>query len=522
MSSSVTSIAQWQERVRKLLSELSTSQGNVLEMLSYATILTRSSGLTRITTGLAQVEQVPVGRLLQRLREFYYEAAAKRGNKRREIDVQACFPALLQGVLMNWQGPHELVLAMDTSTLGNRFVTLNLSVMYRGCSIPIAWAMLPAREKGEWKAHWLRLLQAVGDVIPADWRVLVMADRRLSALWLYQAIVDQGWHPFLRVKENLTFRAASEAEFHPLRERVARHGRSWQGQGEWSEQGEQIAGTLLVVWKKGYEDRLAVVTDLLPGQAQAAWYQIRFWIEDEYQDHQRGGFHWEHTKMADPGSAERLYLVMVGSMQLAVMVGGSLEAREQQEQQRQAKTRVSKGRKWSPGQPARAVSWQRGREQSCLSCGCQAISAAALRAEEIPSRVLAVEPWPTQRPALGNGISGWIKRRKRKPQGKSQAQLRPEVQAFRRAHAREQASQQQHRKAARETERQWKEQHQEECQRWHEECAQCVSSFMWIVSNIERNANAGMKKWYAIERIVLLAHKHGPHDAPIPLLRFFR
>ena len=83
-----------------------------------------------------------------------------------------------------------------------------------------------------------------------------------------------------------------------------------------------------------YLERLAVVNDLLPGQAQAAWYQMRLWIEDEYQDHQRGGFHWEHTKMRDPGRAERLYLAMAVTMQIAVMVGGSLEVRTQQEQRR--------------------------------------------------------------------------------------------------------------------------------------------------------------------------------------------
>ncbi|HEY6410375.1 MAG TPA: hypothetical protein VIY29_23230, partial [Ktedonobacteraceae bacterium] len=462
MSSSVASIAQWQERARKLLPGLSKAEGNVLGMLSYAMIQTRGSGLTRIVSWLAQVEQVPIGRLRQRLREFYYEAEAKRGNKRREVEVQAYFPALLQGVLTHWQGPHELVLALDASTLGDHFVTLNLSVMYRGCGIPIAWAILPAGEKGEWKAHWLRLLQAVRGVIPVDWRVLVMADRGLYAPWLFQAIVANGWHPFLRVKENLTFRTASESAFRPIRERVCRRGRKWQGQGEWSEQGETMQGTLLVVWEKGYEERLAVVTDLGPEQAQASWYQMRFWIEDEYKDHQRGGFHWEQTKMGDPARAERLYLVMAVTMQLALLVGGSLEARDQQDKPRQGTRGSTKQGKRGRGRPAKAVSRRRGREQSCLERGCQAISAAALRAEEIPTGSLVAEPWPTQRPALGRAVSGWVKRRKRKPQGKSQAQLRRETQAVRRAHQQEQATQRQRRKAACEEEHQWKEQHQEE------------------------------------------------------------
>lgn len=144
MSSSVASIARWQAQIAELLPGLSKSQAGVLGFLSYAALLTRGSGLTRLSTWVAQVEQVPAGRMRQRLREFAYEAAAKRGNKRREVTVEACFPALLRGVLKGWDGPKELVLALDASTLGERFVTLNLSVVYRGCGIPVAWKILRA------------------------------------------------------------------------------------------------------------------------------------------------------------------------------------------------------------------------------------------------------------------------------------------------------------------------------------------------------------------------------------------
>ncbi len=50
----------------------------------------------------------------------------------------------------------------------------------------------------------------LAEVVPADWTVLVMADRGLYAAWLYQAIQANGWHPFLRVKKALSFRAEGE------------------------------------------------------------------------------------------------------------------------------------------------------------------------------------------------------------------------------------------------------------------------------------------------------------------------
>src|SRR5436189_3088229 len=139
MSSSVASIAMWQKRVRDLLPGLTKSQATALGLLSYGMVILDGCGMTRLCNGLAKIEQIPANRLRQRLREFYYEAEAKRGKKRREVDVQTCFADLLRGILQGWEGKQELALALDASTLGERFTVLNISVMYRGCGIPIAW-----------------------------------------------------------------------------------------------------------------------------------------------------------------------------------------------------------------------------------------------------------------------------------------------------------------------------------------------------------------------------------------------
>jgi hypothetical protein len=118
MSSSIASIAALQKRVSQMLPSLSKAEAEVLGLLSYGILLFNGCGITRLSNGLAKIEQVPAGRLRQRLREFSYEAQAKRGNKRREVDVQVCFPDLLRAVLRGWQGKKELALAMDASTLG--------------------------------------------------------------------------------------------------------------------------------------------------------------------------------------------------------------------------------------------------------------------------------------------------------------------------------------------------------------------------------------------------------------------
>lgn len=315
-----------------MLPNLSKAEAEVLGLLSYGILLFNGCGLTRLSKGLAKLEQVPAGRLRQRLREFSYEAEAKRGNKRREVKVEACFADLLRAVLQGWQGKKELALAMDAMTLGERFTVLSISVMYRGCGIPIAWKIIPAMQEGQWRPHWEGLLAALEGVVPPDWKVILMADRGLYAAWLYQAIQRLGWHPMLRVKEDLSFRTDGEEQFSPMGMRVRRRGRGWSGKGEWSEHGERMEGTVLIRWEKGYEEKLVVVTDLSEKEANAAWYQMRFWIEDEYKDHKSGGWGWEQTKMTDPKRAERQWLARAVAMQIAVQMaraGGGNRARAQ-------------------------------------------------------------------------------------------------------------------------------------------------------------------------------------------------
>jgi hypothetical protein len=318
MSSSVASRAEWQERVAALVPSLSSSQVKVLGLISYGIVLFHGCGMTRLSNGLGKVEQVPAGRLRQRLRECSSEAEAKRGKKRREVDVRACFGDLMAGILRDWHGEKTLALALDASTLGERFTVLNLSVLSRGCALPVAWVIIRAKQKGSWRPHWEGLLAAVAMVVPPDWKVIVTADQGLSADWLWTAIQELGWHPLLRVSLQMGFRVEGEANFAVLGKRVQRHGRGWKGKGEWSEKGARLQGTLLVRWEKGDEEAMAVVTDLPEKEVEIAWYLMRFWMEDEYKDHKRGGWGWQHTKMEDPKRAERLWLAMAVARYMTV------------------------------------------------------------------------------------------------------------------------------------------------------------------------------------------------------------
>lgn len=414
MSSSLISIARWQEEVRTILPNLSRSQADGLGRLSYAVNILGHCGLTHICGLLSPLENRSLAAVRQQQREWYYEAEAKRGRKRREVAVAACFAPLLSWMLAHWQGEHRLALALDASQLGKRFVVLSISVLYRGCGVPVAWRLLRVGQKHGWNPVWEHLLSLLAPAVGADWKVVVMTDQGLYSPRLYRHIQSLGWHPLMRVRENIGTRAKGERTFQPGVARVSRAGRSWKGVGEWSEQGETMQGTIVIRHERGYEHTWVLVTDLEPGAVDAAWYQMRFWIEGEYKDHKRGGLHWEQTKMTDPQRAERLWLVMAIAMLRAVLLGGSLQAREQA--QMDAKPHKRPGRSPTPhkrpGRPPTPSKRPRGRAQSCLARGQQAILVADLKGETLlPTEVVAT-PWPTRTFPLAAPTSCWREKQK--------------------------------------------------------------------------------------------------------------
>jgi hypothetical protein len=58
----------------------------------------------------------------------------------------------------------------------------------------------------------------------------------------------------------------------------------WSGQGRcFTESCSRLECTLLARWDDDQDDPWLVLTDLLPDQADVAWYAMRFWIECDAQ-----------------------------------------------------------------------------------------------------------------------------------------------------------------------------------------------------------------------------------------------
>lgn len=371
---------------------LSKPQVTVLALWSIGIVLAQSCGLTSVAVLLAYVLDRSHSAVREQLREWYrdgeHKRGAKRGDKRRSLDVASCFPALLRWVVaLSDPSCRQLALAMDASTLGQRFTILTISVVVRGCAIPVAWHIVEATRPGAWRPHWQDLFGHLRGCVPPAWCVVVTADRGLYAKWLFTTITELGWHPYLRINRQGRYCPAGSTRFRPLTEVVSRVGQRWAGTVTcFATKERQLSCTLLARWDKGYGDPWLIVTDLPAEVADVAWYGLRAWIECGFKDAKRGGWHWEQTKMRDPRRAERLWLAMALATLWVVSVGCHAEASEpiallaDLPATHIARTRATRRR--SP------------RALSCFRRGRLLLLAALLNDQELPLARLHPEPWP--------------------------------------------------------------------------------------------------------------------------------
>jgi hypothetical protein len=319
-------VTEWTDTIHTHLPHLSKSQATVLALWSLGMVLARSCALTAVSAFLAPWLSRKEHTVRQQLREFCYEAAAKRGTARCALRVETCFVPLLAWVVSLWQGT-QLALALDATTLGTRFTVLVLSVVYRGCAIPVVWVVLPATAKHAWRREWLRMLRQVHRAVPRSWTVLVLADRGLYARWLFRRITRLGWHPFLRINTGGTFRPKGFVRGVPLKTLVPEPGTSWQGTGiAFTGRHRQLHCTLLARWEAGYKDPWLILTDLPPEASTACWYGLRAWIAQGFKITKRAGWQWQRTHMTKPDRAARLWLAVAVATLWLLSVGGEADA----------------------------------------------------------------------------------------------------------------------------------------------------------------------------------------------------
>jgi hypothetical protein len=372
---------QWNQVVSKRFSHLSKPMAACLALWSLGMIVARSCSLTAIAWAWAPLLQGKFYTLRERLRDLYREASAKAGAHRCELDLGTCWAPWLTWVVEDWSS-QQLALALDATTLGQRFVVLAVSVLYRGCAVPVAWKVLKATEAHAWEPEWQALLNHFHQVVPADWKVIVLADRGLYAKWLFQALTALGWHPLLRINKQGKYRPQGWHHWLSLDACVTKVGQRWQGRvTAFKNASGRLECTLLAWWGEGYADPWLVVTDLPPEAADVCWYGLRTWIEQGFKRIKRGGWQWQYTRMHDPARAERLWLAVAIATWWLLTVGGEADANLPRETMDPApQTQRNRQPRW--------------RLIAVFHRGWNVIIAALMRHDPLPFGEGKPEPWP--------------------------------------------------------------------------------------------------------------------------------
>lgn len=414
-------LSAWTGELESVFAHLSKPQIKVLAQYSLGMALAGRCGLSSVAFALAQWLGQKFDAVRERIRDWYCTAADKSGRNRRELDVESCFAPLLSWVLRDWDAS-DLAIALDATTLGQRFVVLAISVVFCACAIPVAWVVLPATAKGAWKPHWLGLLNRFKQVVPPHLRVIALADRGLYAKWLFEAIVALGWHPFLRINpENADFKAHGTSQYVPTTSLLSGVGSSYSAGGVMFRSREtRLACTLLAGWSEGYEEGWFVLTDFPQAHADSAWYGLRSWIERGFKHAKSGGWNWQETRMSSPQRASRQWLAMAVASMLVVRQGAAQEVKRRREpgglpvqnqscmpvtqpqatvhqcRECQAKTTAA-----SAQAPASSTKPKPRRILSLFRAGLLVVQLALTANLPLPQARLVPEPWPQSKMITG-------------------------------------------------------------------------------------------------------------------------
>jgi hypothetical protein len=346
-------LSQWADVLRQRL-PLSRPQALGLALWSIGTVLAESGMLTGATLALSVWLGWPRPNLRKRLREWYLEAGAKkgagtrgRGRKRRDWQVEQCAPALGRWPLEMWPSPH-VALALDATSIHDRFTVLAISLLYRRCAIPLTWTVLPGNTPGAWQPHRERMLAQLAGWIGGDRFVLVLTDRGLYSPRLFHAIVRAGWHPLMRIRAQGYYRPAGQSQWVPLanlRPPLDQQ-QAWIGDA-FRRADARLTCTLVAWWTAGHAEPWLLLTDLPVARVQGSWYGLRGWIEQGFKRLKGAGWDCERTRMSSPERVARHWLALAVAMLWTVSAGGQAEAAE--EAQRGAGATAAEQGAWLEG-----------------------------------------------------------------------------------------------------------------------------------------------------------------------------
>jgi hypothetical protein len=293
--------------------------------------------LALLVAGIAASEACSLRRAAREIRAMGLSAAQPESIARRlrrtvadlRLEADTGLARLLREAVP-WPADTPVPLVLDESSTPGGLHILRLSLAYRGSCLPLAWAVWPHQQKlapGDYWRHVEAVLDRAAAVLPAEVRVVLLADRAYDIPPLLDRLAARGWEWVIRVKarSQLRWRATRNGPEQELREVVAAQldqpGRRLRLTGETFKKAGWRPVHLLGEWGHGYADPLVVLTSLPPRWSVLGRYARRFWIEAAFRQDKSHGWDWAHSQIHDPQHQERLLLGLAWASLLVLSLG---------------------------------------------------------------------------------------------------------------------------------------------------------------------------------------------------------
>jgi hypothetical protein len=238
-----------------------------------------------------------------------------------KICEAAIYKKLAQTALAEWKG-EKVHLALDSSSLWDRFVIVRVALVYRGRALPLSWLVLKHSSTSIAFEVYKHILSEAAAILPTGCRVVLLADRGFDDEDLMRQARDLGWGFRIRLKSSLRIYRASKPS--------VKVGRLMPAKGQ--------ALFLHKVWitdrylgpvhlalahaqtPEGYQE-WAIVSDDPTDLHTFDEYGLRFNVEENFLDDKSAGFQIEASEIRNAGALSRLGLILATATLYLVSTG---------------------------------------------------------------------------------------------------------------------------------------------------------------------------------------------------------
>ena len=304
--------------------------------------------LALLVTAIVVTQSCVIARLARRIHTLGLSSATPESIARRlrrtmndpRLTATTCLASLLRTVVTQaipTGTTDPLLVVIDESSHTKHVHLLRAALVYRGSTIPLAWATWAQNTAQPAGAYWAAMDQVfaeVADRLPAGRAVVVVADRLYASPAFIDRVTVHGWHWLVRVTTSGSHRwcprtgSADAPVWGPqttlkclVQAALPGPGSRVRASGRFAKKAGWRAANLLGVWARGHHEPLVVLTDLPPRWLVLARYARRFWIEPGFRGDKAAGWHWEQSQVRDPDHHQVLLLALAWATLLSLWAG---------------------------------------------------------------------------------------------------------------------------------------------------------------------------------------------------------